>query len=333
MERPGYFRKYIILEQIDTGFGMERSPEGFARLEGSREGIALALQVKYLKEGELPFNVILIYDKGDDIGVFRVGTLQFISRIGAFRRFLDYNTVKSLELKPENINYILIAAEHENGINIPLAGFCRKSVHWDEAVRQRLLRKERTKEARDELKPVKDENVKEEKLKEDKVKEEKKERQNAEEILQIKTSHRSNEEPAERGSAKVDYAKLENKLKESFDQMEPFSNPRHDYVWYRVNDIAKLSNILLSCNLTIPLFANPKILVGLFKYRHLLAGFYRSDINSMNYFVLGVPAKDDADSKPFENICRWVPVQNSEFGDMTGYWLVYINLKTGEFVS
>jgi hypothetical protein len=131
---------------------------------------------------------------------------------------------------------------------------------------------------------------------------------------------------------KVDDARLERKLRDNFEVMEPFSNPRHDYSWYRVNDLARLSNLLFSCNIHIPLFANPKILVGLFKYRHLLAGFYRSERNKMKYFVLGVPSRDDSEGRPFERISRWVEVQNPDYGDMTGYWLVYINLQNGEFV-
>lgn len=311
MERPGYFRKYIILEQLDSGFGVQREPEGFARLEGNRDGIALSLQIKYLKEVTQPYTVILIYDKNDDIGVFRVGTLQVFSRIGTFRRFFDRTTIKSLDITPDIIKYILIASEHKDRISIPLVGFCKKNVHWDEAIRKRLLGKEKTIE----------------------IKEKRQESKKVEDVPSPKISVKTEDGVTEKPTDKVDHLELEKKLKESFEQMDPFSNPRHDYSWYRVNDIAKLSNILFSCNLTIPLFANPKILVGLFKYRHLLSGFYRSDINNMDYFVLGVPAKDDTDGKPFENICRWVPVQNSEFGDMAGYWLVYINLKNGEFVS
>ncbi|NLM09941.1 MAG: hypothetical protein GX213_04025 [Clostridiaceae bacterium] len=317
MDRPGYFRKYIIFEQLDSGFGIQRSPDGFARLEGYRDGIALSLQIRYLKEGVQPYTVILIYDKDKEIGVFRIGTLQIISRIGSFRKFMDYATIKSLDIKPEKIKYILIASEHKDKVLIPLVGYCKKTTGWDESIRQRLLHKEKKMEAREEKKEKKA----------------KKEKKKAEDIPIAQPEHKDAEEVSENLSDKVDDIKLEKKLKESFEPMEPFSNPRHDYSWYRVNDIAKLSNILFLCNLTIPLFANPKILVGLFKYRHLLCGFYRSDINNLKYFVLGIPAKDETDGKPFENICRWVPVQNSEFGDMTGYWLVYISLRDGEFVS
>ena len=341
MERPGYFRKYIILEQLDSGFGTQRTPDGFARLEGGREGIALSIQVRFLKDGVQPYTVILIYDKENETGVFRVGSLQTISRIGSFRRFLDLNTVKSLDIRPENIKFILIASEYKDKVLIPLIGCCKKTAGWDEAVRRRLLHRENAAGTGNEKKEREEEREKEREKERGKEWAEKREKEEKEKTGNIpaanipaaKSEQKDREEFSGKPGGRVDDEKLEKKLRESFEPMEPFSNPRHDYSWYRVNDIAKLSNILFSCNLTIPLFANPKILVGLFKYRHLLSGFYRSDINNMKYFVLGVPAKDDKDSKPFENICRWVPVQSSEFGDMTGYWLVYINLKNGEFVS
>lgn len=337
MERMGYFRKYILFEQLDSGYGVQRTPDGFARLEGYKDGIALSLQVRFLKEGELPYTVILIYDKGDDTGVFRIGTLQTVSTVGSFRRFIDFPTLKTLELAPDKIKYILVASEQEDKVSIPLLGCCRKNEHWDESIRQRLLNREKKpksgeerkeKADRDEVKKpdnMKDGNKKDDNTKADIEKAAEKETKKEKEDKNAKN-------PKTSGN-RVDEIKLEKSLKETFETMEPFSNPRHDYSWYRVNDIAKLSNILHSCNLTIPLFANPRILVGLFKYRHLLAGFYRSDINHMTYFVLGVPARDETDGKPFENVCRWVPVKNSDFGDMNGYWLSYISLKDGEFVS
>jgi len=331
MERPGFLRKYVILEQLDPGFGLQRTPDGFARLEGFRDGFALSIQVRFLKEGTLPYTVILIYDRNGDIGVFRIGTLEIISRIGSFRRFLDYAALKDLDLKPEKIKFILIASEHKDRVLIPLVGCCRKNENWDDSLRRRLLHSGKTAETRERPEAVEERKEREENREKEELKEIKKNRK-ADNMPAEKKGH-----PEERASKtqknRVDDKKLEDMLKEAFESMDPFSNPRHDYSWYRVNDIAKLSNILFTCNLTIPLFANPRILVGLFKYRHLLAGLYRSDINNLTYFVLGVPSKDETDGNPFENISRWVPVKNSDFGDMTGYWLVYISLKDGEFVT
>lgn len=295
MKTAGYYKKYIILEELDSGFGTQASPEGFARFEGNKHGITLTVQVKNLREGTAPYTVILVYDKNEDLGVLRAGNLEIQMKNGFFRKNLDYDTIQTMGMRPDDIRYVLVAAEHRERGFLPLIGIGGKAVQWDEAIRQRLLKR-------------------------DKGNEEK------EPFPQSLDSHVGNK-------SMVDDRALEEKLKESFESMDPFFNPRHDYVWYRINDLARLSNLLFACNLQIPLFANPKILVGLFKYRHLLAGIYRSDRNQLSYFVLGVPAKGDSDGKPFENICRWVEVNNTEYGDMKGYWLVYINLINGEFVS
>ena len=122
-------------------------------------------------------------------------------------------------------------------------------------------------------------------------------------------------------------------LQNNFESYSPFKRARGGYTWYRVSDLAKLSNIMYLSGVNVPVFANPKILVGLFKFKHILAGLYRGD-NGANYYVIGVPAKDDNDNKPFENACRWVPVSESTstVRDMGGYWLVYVSLRTGEIV-
>jgi len=302
MEQSSYYRKYIILEELDSGFGLQNIPEGFVRLESNREGMTLSLQIKHLRGGTSPYTIILIYNRGKDAEIFRVGNLDIYNGAGALRRTLDNSAMQAVGLKPESIDYIIIASEHRERIFIPLIGICSKAKPWDETVRQRLIRKGKVPVAEPEKTNV--------------------------------SPVEKKEPPAEMVNKEnaIDDIKLEKKLKESFESIEPFSNPRHDYSWYKVNDIAKLSNLLFMCNMKIPLFANPKILVGLFKYRHILAGFYRSDHSDMNYFVLGVPAKDNSDGKPFENICRWVESQNKEYGDMTGYWLVYVNLRNGEFV-
>ncbi len=130
---------------------------------------------------------------------------------------------------------------------------------------------------------------------------------------------------------RCDINKLEGLLQNNFESFSPFKRARGGYTWYRVSDLAKLSNIMYLSGVNVPVFANPKILVGLFKFKHILAGLYRGD-NGANYYVIGVPAKDDNDNKPFENACRWVPVSESNIRDMGGYWLVYVSLRTGEIV-
>jgi hypothetical protein len=135
----------------------------------------------------------------------------------------------------------------------------------------------------------------------------------------------------EQSQYKCDISKLDGLLSNNFEAYQPFKRPSRGYSWYRVSDLAKLSNIMYMSGINVPLFANPKILVGLFKFKHILAGLYRGD-NGAQYYVIGVPARDDKDNKPFENACKWVPVSESEIRDMGGYWLVYVSLKSGEII-
>jgi hypothetical protein len=338
MEQSGYYRKYVILKELDPGFGMHRPPEGFARFEGGRQEITLSVQIRNLRQVTEPYTVIIVYKNDyDDIGIIRAGSLDQVTPYGYMRRKLNHEDIKAMGMKPQNIQFVLIASEHGQRIFIPLIGICDKALRWDETIRQRLLKKEKPpapnplrradaseaklvappKKSPAEIRKVDKKSIVQEVDKGDKK----------EPFIEI-----SEEKFDEKTENRIDDRRLENKLKDAFESIDPFSNPRHDYAWYKVNDLARLSNLLYACNLRIPLFANPRILVGLFKYRHLLAGFYRSERNKQTYFVLGVPSKNDSEGKPFDNISRWVPGKNVEFGDMTGYWLVYINLKSGEFV-
>ncbi len=130
---------------------------------------------------------------------------------------------------------------------------------------------------------------------------------------------------------RCDMRKLEEFLKNHFEECTPFKRASRGYSWYRVSDLAKLSNIMYMSGVNVPVFANPKILVGLFKYKHILAGLYHGE-NGSHYYVIGVPARNETDNRPFETACRWVPVSDSTIRDMGGYWLVYVSLKSGEIV-
>ncbi|NLU52274.1 MAG: hypothetical protein GXX10_05370 [Clostridiaceae bacterium] len=132
-------------------------------------------------------------------------------------------------------------------------------------------------------------------------------------------------------SSKCDIDRLEGLMRNNFEKYMPFKRASRGYTWYKVSDLAMLSNIMYQAGVNVPIFANPKILVGLFKFKHVLAGIYRGDDGS-NYYVIGVPAKNENDNRPFENACRWVPLPESSNRDMGGYWLVYVSMKTGEIV-
>ena len=146
MEQAFQVRKYVILQEKDPGFGIQRPPEGFARLDANKEGMTLFLQVKNLREGALPYTVIIVYDHNGELGVIRAGSLEIASRSGFFSRKLDAGMAQSMNLQPENILYVVIASEHPDKTNIPMVGICNKACPWNESIRQRL-RKEPSRKA------------------------------------------------------------------------------------------------------------------------------------------------------------------------------------------
>ena len=102
----------------------------------------MSLQIKNLREGTEPYTVILVYGNNEEWGIIRSGTLEISSRSGFFNRKLDYDAIQQIGMKPENILFVIIAAEHQGRTHLPLIGICNKACPWNESIRQRL-RKEK----------------------------------------------------------------------------------------------------------------------------------------------------------------------------------------------
>lgn len=128
------------------------------------------------------------------------------------------------------------------------------------------------------------------------------------------------------------------KLKEYFDRFfeksEPFNNRRRDYKWWKVNSPVYLNNILYQCNIKTPLLFNPAVMMAHFKYRHLIIGIYTDRMKRREYIVCGVPGVYQVDDRPFGDLCRWVQLEGNrpKYGAF-GYWLVYMEPKTGKLLS
>ena len=236
----------------------------------------------------------------------------------------DPETLKA-NTRPELVKYAAITAESKDKMWIPLFSSFEKSLKWDESLRQIIHKKtpkkrdERTTEVREgkeEQKPLSDEGAKSSSA--------------GQPQPDPKPGHKELSAD-EAGLVKCDIGKLETLVKNNFEVSHPFRRGNPDYTWYYVNDLARLSNIMYMSGINVPVFANPKILVGLFRYKHILAGLYKGE-NQSNFFVIGVPARGENDNRPFETACRWVPVSGSDIRDLGGYWLVYVSLRTGEIV-
>jgi hypothetical protein len=360
----GFVRKYAIMEELDSGFSSGSVPEAFVRLDSWEGRIQASIHVKGLKQGPFAYKLYLIFERNKELIPLLAGTMSTAYSGMQSGLAIDAKTLKTYGIKPESVRFAAITAENKDTMWIPLFSSFEKGLKWDETIRQVLLKKPEKKSQKPEtieasghkndVTPAGPEDKGEKtqesgtspdietKLEPDTASVTGKDiaMQNSDHgtksgndfnDTQDKRNSQYNIRLNENNNNKCDIHKLESLLKNNFEGYEPFPRSSRGYSWYRASDLAKLSNIMYMAGINVPLFANPKILVGLFKFKHILAGLYRGD-NGFDYYVIGVPAKDEHDNKPFDNACRWVPVNEAPVRDMGGYWLVYISMKSGEIV-
>lgn len=353
--QAGFARKYAIMEELDGGFGAGSTPEAFVRLDCWEGRIQASIHVKGLKQGPFKYILYLIFARNNTLIPIMVGDVNISYSSMQSGLVIEADTLKNNYIKPDSIRFAALTAESQNKKWIPLFASFEKSHKWDESIRQSILMStDKGEKTESDPEPetaytgkTADLPETQSEMKEETVVVSSKQEQAPDKdtpLGAINYSSRLYPESDFSGSyndvrktnrrdssAKCDISKLEGLLSNNFEVHFPFKRSSRGYSWYRVSDLAKLSNIMYMSGINVPLFANPKILVGLFKYKHILAGLYRGDNGSM-YYVIGVPAKDERDNKPFDNACRWVPAQDNSIRDMGGYWLVYVSLKSGEIV-
>lgn len=126
-------------------------------------------------------------------------------------------------------------------------------------------------------------------------------------------------------------------IAERFDKFfiknNPFMTTRKDYKWWKVASPVHLNNILYQLNIKVPVLFNPQVLMAHFKYRHLIVGTYKGE-DGTEFIVCGIPSVYWVDEKPFANLCRWAQVEGNtpKYGAF-GYWLVYVDPKSGKILS
>lgn len=142
----------------------------------------------------------------------------------------------------------------------------------------------------------------------------------------------ANQINAEKGSVN-NIENLKHTLDKYFELSDPFGSRRRDYKWWKVNSPVYLNNILFQCNIRTPLLFNPVVITAHFKYRHLIVGIYTDKERLREYIVCGIPGVYGIDDRPFGDMCRWVQLEGAQpkYGAF-GYWLVYMDPKTGKFL-
>ncbi|HZJ82491.1 MAG TPA: hypothetical protein VFD57_01640 [Clostridia bacterium] len=337
--QAGFARKYAIMEELDQGFGSGSTPEAFVRLDSWEGRIQANIHVKGLKQGPFQYRLYLIFGDSHGLKPILVGDVNgsFNGMQGGLE--VGSHTLLENNIRPELVRYAALTAESKNRKWIPLFSSFEKGAKWDESIRSVLIMSTSPElEAKPEQEHKPERELKQ--ILNDPIEEEEDYRAPGQAAFVANQVSQDNgiDNRADKSQGHMpgkthtsNLAKLEGMLSNNFERDHPFKNANKDYIWYKVFDLSKLSNIMYVSGINVPLFANPKILVGLFKYKHILAGVYKGDKNE-NYYVIGVPGKDQSDNKPFENACRWAPIEESEVRDMTGYWLVYISLNTGQIV-
>lgn len=335
----GFARKYAIMEELDGGFGAGSTPEAFVRLDSWEGRIQASLHVKGLKQGPYTYKLYLIFAKNENLVPFLAGSMS--TSYSGMQNSLEISaeTLKSNGIKPESVRFAAITAESNDKKWVPLFSSFEKNYKWDESIRQLLLKKPKEEEhENEETKAKNSQSIQVEEKSMPQIQQasihpqQEASKPEVETIPVSKATTFTEQKSVQDNHFNLcDINKLEGLLQNNFEGYTPFKRSNRGYSWYRVSDLAKLSNIMYMSGINVPLFANPKILVGLFKFKHILAGIYRGE-NGFHYYVIGVPAKNENDNKPFENACRWVAISESSVRDMGGYWLVYVSLKSGEIV-
>jgi hypothetical protein len=136
------------------------------------------------------------------------------------------------------------------------------------------------------------------------------------------------------GQGDVDINKLMDSFDVFFERDDPFKSKRSDYKWWKVSDPVQLNNILYQNNVRSSILFNPSLMMAHFKYRHLIIGFYIDKFRHREYMVCGVPGVFNVDERPFGDMCRWIQMEGGRprYGTF-GYWLVYIEPKTGKLLK
>lgn len=133
----------------------------------------------------------------------------------------------------------------------------------------------------------------------------------------------------------VSMEKLKENLTKCFEVYNPFGSKRRDYFWWKISNPVYLNNLLYQCNIRSPILFNPRVMMAHFKYRHIIFGIYTDNLRKREYLVCGVPGTYNKDeNSPFGEMCKWVQLEgNKPKQGSFGYWLAYVDAKTGKLIN
>lgn len=347
MERTGVQREYVLLEERDENY--RRSIEkaaGFVKIEDKGQSTEIVCRIQGVRSGSnLTYGLYLIHGKDTNAGPLKVGDIHITGERGeATCRFAENGIKQGIE-DFQAFAVIVEETDDEGGIRAacPLAGF-KKGVHDAEGKISRLLEQlkgdssvSESPEVKNGMEPESREGVPEYGFNgaaEHGVSE------NAENMgyscdqcarYQVMTEDTEQTKSCDEGIDVIE--NLKGSFSKYFQEYEPFERRNDLYKWWKAASLAHLNNILYANNIRTVLLHSPIVMMSHYKYRYVIVGIYRSRKQN-EYIVCGIPSTYGVDRRPFGELSRWIPVRYKRPtpGDF-GYWVVYIDPRTGEFVS
>lgn len=356
----------LMLNEEDRGFGKDKPPAGYVRLE-VREGKGrLSAMVQDLKDSDEYNNYklyLIRYHEGE-ICPACMGTIPVKNGRGEITGEFDPLNVEDTKLQINDFNIAAVILERKDAerivIKCPLVVYKGKKIKWTEAFSNytqnltEILKTERKIKIGEEIKTGEVKEKEQENL-EGKIEEKtgEKPEMKREEVIETETEEKTRQETESKYSynenipgvvsdancryctrQSPDIELLVNCLDKVFKRCDPFNTKRQDYKWWKVSSPVHLSNVLYYCNIQIPKIFNPLIIMAYYKYRYLIAGIYTSRKKGKEYIVYGIPGTYNVDESPLGDLCRWIQVEGNtpKYGAF-GYWIAYIDPATGEFLK
>lgn len=353
--KNSFFRNFLIFERDEPGFGNGLEPSGYIKLEGREEKVKLYANLQNLKEepGKLSYKLYLLHSTTEQTKSIEVGSLDVRKGRAELRAEYERNNIEGTGLSIQDFSIAALQALHVQDTGsqpvFPLVAYQGAKVSWKEK-----FKKQKNDSA---ISDTKTREFEEEILKKDfgeriqiqnEIQQQVQEIKPPQEFQCLHGAPLQGGNPCENCYAKrfhrpdilpeQDIVQNMEKLKKSFDKVfkvfDPFNSKRKDYTWWRVDNPVGLNNALYQCGIKTPLLFNPVVMMAHFKFQHLAAGIYSDGSKKSEYLVCGVPGVFGIDTKPFGDFCKWVQLEGEAYKyGAFGYWVIYIDPKTGRFLS
>lgn len=322
MDNNSKFNSVILmLKEEDKGFGKDKEPQGYIRLEKRDKKNKISAMVQDLKDSDenTIYSLYLIGYREEKIYPVLIANIPVKNGKGQVTKEFSSFDFEGTELHINDFSIGVIVLKLKNldktVIKYPLASYKNEKLKWKKALD-------------DHLEPVDSNRDVYSKYK-GKVESKYPVTENKPEIIQKDPVQK---DPVQEEPFVVDL--LVSYFDKTFKRCDPFNTKRRDYKWWKIHSPVYFNNVLQYCNISVPKIFNPAVIMAYYKYRYLIAGIYTSRKKDKEYIVYGIPGTYSVDESPLGDLCRWIQIEGNvpKYGTF-GYWIVYIDPLTGKLLK